>query len=1373
MGIVCSVVLLCVLVTCLQGLADENGEWWDPRWRFRTTVSRPTPWRDRGPRPVEVAVDFPLLLAGAGVSGEFDPASIRVVERSTQGKAEPVPAAYRTESDVRQGREQGYVTWTATPRRGRAGTYDIYFETRDRGIEAPRDTQELLPPVNLLANPGFEDEANGLPVAWEVAPREVVTLGRFEHTTGERSLKVVIDEDTAVDIDRKVTLSQSVDVRKFAGREMVFECDLLAERAAYGLPLCIELQQFRADGSRILECAVQPRWLTLELAEGQFVQFSQRGRFSPEAATVKVVTRLRCLVEDADTGERISGPESFFTLWVDRMVLRPGERWPWPPASNAGFVEGALADAPLNRGFEFTGRRRLAFNGASEGTLTCNRYNPDPRSVHWGLEAGTLEFWCRPLWDGDDGADHVFFEATAYGHRLQSRLRKLGADGGNKLEFSIADADGELRTVRGPASFKAGAWHHVAATWDFSAAHLQLFLDGEPVNVVGPGDAPWASSLRALEETREKGIGITEEDRRSLPMQAFIGGDRTCTDRRSAQAVLDEFRISDVARYVGPFTPARSEFEVDGHTRALFHFDNERHGVHDSDDRFVYGHLACELHPQQESAVLNVFDGGTVERREVVVKPHAVDELFQANRAENRLAVTRPFRELPDPRFVEYIEREVERTVSGADEGFTLHVGGDFEPLMRSVTFELAETPAGEGTVLPRWRANDNVVPFSVDTLAATLAPGAKDDAERAFEVFKYATEVTNYYDANYCETFPSRHRRRVSYTLSKALNIYPFDQCGPLNYMLRKLFLTAGVSSNDSLGTHHQFEQAFYQGDFRLFDLSPRIYWLERDNRTVLSRRGFEDDLYLKLRQGSGVQSALRGRKQGPRLGTATRPHSMDFVLRPGERASVCWHNEGRWFELTGQRQPLPLAKVPPYYGNGAVVYEPVGGEGGAAEFDNLVVGVTDDGLPVLQARDPAQPASLIYHARCPYIFSYARISGSWEAPQDRAIRLSVSFDRGANWQDLWQSTGARGEIRAEMKDEVAGRYEYRLKLELSPGPSNRVTGLRVRTTLVDSPLALPGRLSKGENRIAFVGGPPAVPVKTVCRWVERHRSDLGVALNALSYYMNGDETHRNLFIIPPGEEAPVSVRLEGRRFRGNVFLEGLPRGWLSGAGCRAVEIAGAGSSAEANFALRAQGVARGDIRAFDVVLREGEAERRIPAQVLVAESPLVREAEGADQITGQVSPVALPEASGGQVLVFHGAGQTSFDLTAPQAGTYALWLRARWDNGSSTAMTLAVDDGQARELKAGAMTGFIDWTDHDRALTKMFAFFGEQFAHWSWYRIPGVELGTGKHRLTLRASAGTSFDALVLLPQNPVMDRAAMNLFQNWNYAPWQNPL
>jgi len=1363
--------ILCAVAVCSSVMAEEGGMWWNDGWRFRTTVVRPTPWRDDAPRPVEVAVDFPRLLAGAGIGGDFAPASLRVVEPRTAGVGVEVPFAYRTEYDPEAGRDCAWLAWTARPNKGGAGVYHIYFDTRDCGIALADYGAHPLLPENLIANPGFEDEANGLPAGWTATPVELVQLGRFAHTTGRQSLKVVVDEKTPAAVEREVTLSQKVNVRDYAGQEMVFECDLYAESARYGAPVTIELQQFRADGSRMLEWAVEPRWLTIELAQGHLVQFRERGRFSPEAATVNVQVRFRCQGKDADTEEPLTGPESFFTVWLDRLVVRPGERWPWPAEAHGGYVAGALEEAPFNRAFEFTGQRRLAFNGASEGTLTSGTYNPNPRSVHWGLEAGTMEFWCRPSWGADDARERIFFEGSALGHRIQSRLSKVQVRGKNHLKFAIADADRTMHELRGPAPFQAGQWHHVAATWDFPKAHLQLFFDGKRVAEEGPGTQPWPSSLVAT-GGKTRGIGISSKDTRSLPMQAFIGGDRDSRPYRAAEAAIDEFRISDVPRYADGFTPPRREFEPDEHTRALFHFENERDGVHDADDRFVRGHLACELPRREETAPLDVRTDAGVEHRAVLVRPHPGPEVFQANRAENRLMVRRPFRALPDPRFVEYRRCEVARTVRGEEDAFVLDVGGDFEPLMRSITFQRAEDAGGQSTLLPRWRANDNVVPFSVQSIAATLGVNAVDDVQRARDVFNYALKTSNYFNAGYCETLPTRHRPRVAYTLLKALNIYPFDQCGPMNHTLRKVFLSAGISSNNAIGTHHQFEQAFYLGRWRLFDLSARVYWLDRDDATVVSRRGLEQDPYLKLRQGGNFRAWIRGIPYEARFGTAERPHNMDFPLRPGEQAAVCWHNEGRWIELTGEREPIPLAKIPPCFGNGAIVYTPTA-EGGAATLENMAVDVADDDAPVLHAQDPAKAASLIYHARCPYIFSDASVTGAYEARKADAATLSLSFDRGKSWTRVWRTRGKTGEMAADLLKHVTARYEYWLKLDLTAGGGARVTGLRVRTTFVASPLALPGRLSRGQNRITFVGGPPAVPVKTVCRWVERHKTDLGVSLNALSYYMNGDESHRNLLIVPPDRGTALVVALQGRRFLGEVALDGLPAAWLEGAGTRKIATEDPGRPATAEFRLKPAGAAPGEIRGFDVVVHEEGRERRVAAQVLVAQSPLVREAEAADEVTGAVAPVDLVEASGAKMMTFAGNGTLCFALSTPKAGKYALWLRARWEKGSGAGLTLALDDAKPRALRAIAMIGFTDWTSRRRAHTKMFHSFGEQYGHWSWYRIPAVALAAGEHRLTLGAEAGASFDALALLPQNAAMDRAAMNLFQNWNYAPWQNPL
>ncbi|MGB2822333.1 MAG: hypothetical protein WBF17_15210, partial [Phycisphaerae bacterium] len=548
----------------------------------------------------------------------------------------------------------------------------------------------------------------------------------------------------------------------------------------------------------------------------------------------------------------------------------------------------------------------------------------------------------------------------------------------------------------------------------------------------------------------------------------------------------------------------------DEHTRALLHFENDVHGVHDSDDRFVRGHLACELPPQRDDVVLEELKDGKVTSRRIVLRSTADDaRLFEANRAERRLPVTRRVRELPDPRFVACLPKLTGRDFQGAGEPFDVTVGGDYEPWMQATTFERRGAQPARTTPLPRWRANDNVVPFSAADLAATLAPDATDDAQRAFEAFKYALQTTNYYDAHYCETLPARHRPRVAYTLIKALNIYPFDQCGPMNYMLRKLFLSVGISSNDASGTHHQFQQAHYEGGWRLFDLSPRLHWLNRDNRTVAGRRAFEEDLYLKLRQDSGVTSALRGRPGEARYGTAVRPHRMDLHMQPGEKVSVCWHNEGRWFEVTGDRKPIPLAKVPPCFGNGAIVYEPsLGGEAGQAE--------------------------LVYRCQCPYILSDAQVGGEYSSTKPGDVRLLLSLDAGGSWKEVWRSAEKRGAIAADMLRHVTGRYGYWLKLALTPGERTSVRGLKVRTTFVVSPLSLPGRLRLGRNRISFVGPAPAVRIRTQCRWIERHRAKLGVSLAGLSYYLDGGQAHRNVIVAPPGRKTTITVMLEGEPYQG-----------------------------------------------------------------------------------------------------------------------------------------------------------------------------------------------------------------------------------------------
>ncbi|MDH7569886.1 MAG: hypothetical protein QHJ73_09905, partial [Armatimonadota bacterium] len=469
--------------------------------------------------------------------------------------------------------------------------------------------------------------------------------------------------------------------------------------------------------------------------------------------------------------------------------------------------------------------------------------------------------------------------------------------------------------------------------------------------------------------------------------------------------------------------------------------------------------------------------------------------------------------------------------------------------------------------------------------------------------------------------------------------------------------------------------------------------------------------------------------------------------------------HNEGRWFELTGERQPIHLAKVPPSFGNGLILYRPTY-EGDAATFDNLVL----EG-DTLRPRVVERPATLIYRLTCPYILSDLRV----EAVESGPLRLALSYDEGKTWSEAARVPEKRSPLTLSLLPHVSARYAFWLRVGLEPGAS--VRGLRIRTTFVASPLALPETLSLGVNRCRLIGASPAVPVRTTIGWVERHQSSLGISLNALGFHTMGDEAYRRLYVASPGSQIPVRVALQGRAARGTLSLENLPAGWR----CEPPSVLVEGEGSEARFALTCAGGEPGEVHAFTIVFQPADGTARdarvFPAQVLLADAPLAVLA-AAGTVAGAAQTGVLPGLAGDQGVAFAGEGSVLFPLATAVAGCYALWVRARWEPNSATGFRLAVEGTPARDLRATAMIGFTDWESPRAAHTKMFAHYGEFPGQWAWYRVPDVDLFPGTRQVKVEAGAGTALHALVLLPQNAEMDRAGMNLFQNWNYAPWENP-
>jgi len=198
-------------------------------------------------------------------------------------------------------------------------------------------------------------------------------------------------------------------------------------------------------------------------------------------------------------------------------------------------------------------------NGAANGTsFTTGRYDQGLQvdgsdtltyetAGNLNRTQGAVEFWIRPNWDGNDGRDYVFFEAGAgWVNRML-----IVKDGANNLRLIVWDSAQEYGVAYNIGGWRAGEWHHVAATWD--ATSLALYTDGQRRDWNGSARPP--DSLAA-----------------SLSIGSTVGGGS------QANAVLDEFRISDIPRVGNSNTCTRILVADSG---------NDRVQAFDSTGRFV------------------------------------------------------------------------------------------------------------------------------------------------------------------------------------------------------------------------------------------------------------------------------------------------------------------------------------------------------------------------------------------------------------------------------------------------------------------------------------------------------------------------------------------------------------------------------------------------------------------------------------------------------------------------------------------------------------------------------------------------------------------------------------------------------------------
>ncbi|MGC8947467.1 MAG: LamG-like jellyroll fold domain-containing protein [Anaerolineae bacterium] len=247
-------------------------------------------------------------------------------------------------------------------------------------------------------------------------------------------------------------------------------------------------------------------------------------------------------------GERGSGPGQFETpagvaVWGQPCTIEG----PYTADEHTllllhfdGSYNGAQGEPGIPSGTTFTaGKYAQGVLIDSNDTLTY------ATAGNLNRTQGAIEFWVRPNWDGGDGQSYTFFEV---GSGWFNRIRIM-KDGANNFRFMLWDSTTEYGVGYNVGHWRAGEWHHIAVTWE--GTHIALFVDGQQ---------------------RERSDTARPPD--SLAATLSVGASSVWRDQQ-ANAVIDEFRISDIPRIGNSDTCTYRILVADSGNNRLQAFDAE------------------------------------------------------------------------------------------------------------------------------------------------------------------------------------------------------------------------------------------------------------------------------------------------------------------------------------------------------------------------------------------------------------------------------------------------------------------------------------------------------------------------------------------------------------------------------------------------------------------------------------------------------------------------------------------------------------------------------------------------------------------------------------------------------------------------------
>ncbi len=420
--------------------------------------------------------------------------------------------------------------------------------------------------------------------------------------------------------------------------------------------------------------------------------------------------------------------------------------------------------------------------------------------------------------------------------------------------------------------------------------------------------------------------------------------------------------------------------------------------------------------------------------------------------------------------------------------------------------------------VSPRITLSGHPDPSSLESLMGHSAFKGKKGQELAIELWRYlvSPESGTYHFWAPCE----RETGMSVLDPLKLLNVFGFSVCGVQANLLSCLFSFAGLEKarNVQIRGHH-IAEVFYDGAWHLFDPDLHAYHMKhppnhgqiasyeecvRDPSLIHSQKNPSDPYYLPDRTAKDMAELYKIEKLEYQDFCFEKTHSMDFVLRPGERILRSWKNEGRWIYFKDYRDlkkkfpkewsPIgPWERFSPYrtYGNGRLTLD-LDFKRDAKDYEALFLShenivIRNGGI----SGEKGKTANFAIEFDSPYLFAAIPDTDASGAPCGGSVvsfeyfkkgsdssRISVEIldERLQQWNEIASFAGnfaGHGKAVLDISEHVCNRYRYvlRFRIESRGEAEIEMKQLKIVNFFILTQSSLPA-LKTGVNSFTYRSG-------------------------------------------------------------------------------------------------------------------------------------------------------------------------------------------------------------------------------------------------------------------------------------------------------------